>query len=33
MGGEARGGRIKGEVARRGSSLYKQKQEFDDNHD
>ena len=27
---EARGGRINGVVARQGSSVYKQKQEFDD---
>ena len=30
MGGETRGGRINGVVARQGSSVYKQKQEFDD---
>ena len=32
MGGELRevGGRINGVVARQGSSVYKQKQEFDD---
>ena len=30
MGGETRGGRINGVVKRRGSSVYKQKQEFDD---
>ena len=28
--GETRGGRIKGVVAKRGSSVYKQKQEFDE---
>ena len=30
MGGETRGGRINGAVARRGASVYKQKQDFDD---
>ena len=30
MGGETSGGRIKGEVARRGSTVYKQKLEFDE---
>ena len=30
MGGETRGGRINGVVTRQGSSVYKQKQEFDD---
>ena len=30
MGGETRGGRINGVVARQGSSVYIQQQEFDD---
>ena len=30
MGGETRGGRINGVIARQGSSVHKQKQEFDD---
>ena len=30
MAGETRGGRIKGVVARRGSSVHRQKQEFDE---
>ena len=30
--GERRGGRIKGVISRRGSSVYKQNQEFDEQH-